>query len=752
MKKFFIVCLCLILLFSDVGFLKHMEIKAEVIEEYVENGIKYNIENGQATVIGLAQNMEEVEIPQKVKEADVTTIGESAFCNERTLKKITLPEGLVEIQHSAFADTGITNLHLPASCISFSINDRMLELQTITVDEKNPYYQSIDGVLLNKAEHETPVILLYPAAKRDEEYTVPEVVPFLYGSNFRQKKYLKKLNIRDLEIVSGIYQINCEIEISKDNSYYAKKDGILYNKELTEVLRIPTTKTGTIKLEKSVEIICDGAGCEGIFDNILIPEGVKRIETDAFRETKNLKKIVIPDNVKELEGNSTFRGCVKLEEVILPSNLTKIGSDTFTRCTSLKKITLPDQIKVIGAYSFSECNSLEKVTLPSELEEIDSGAFLECKNLRSITIPEKVNKIGEVAFVSCIAMREMYFEGEIPQIAEDAFRESNLTIYYAQDSNINAQDKLKNYSGKIQWYPYDVKTGVIHSGILGDLSWKEIKDGKLVIEGNGKMPNWKNSEELPWKICDEKIKKVILHSGVSNIGEKAFYHCDNIEEITIYNEKCNISDLSYLEGDITIHGYKYSTAEKCAKTYGYEFIEFARKSQKITASSHTKIYGSKAFSLGAKTSGNGKFSYSSSNKKAATVSSSGKVTIKGYGSTTITIRAASTGQYYSASKKITIKVVPKKGYLRSVTSPSKKKIKILWSKNSTVSGYQIYLSKKKDFSKDTKQNTYSMKKTSVIVDGWKSKTTYYVKIRSYKTVGKTKYYGAWSTIRSVKVK
>jgi hypothetical protein len=82
-----------------------------------------------------------------------------------------------------------------------------------------------------------------------------------------------------------------------------------------------------------------------------------------------------------------------------------------------------------------------------------------------------------------------------------------------------------------------------------------------------------------------------------------------------------------------------------------------KKKQTITASSYKKAYSNAAFVLNAKTDGDGKLSYSSNNEKVATVSSAGKVTLKGIGTAKITVTAASTTTCLSASKTITITVI-----------------------------------------------------------------------------------------------
>lgn len=176
-----------------------------------------------------------------------------------------------------------------------------------------------------------------------------------------------------------------------------------------------------------------------------------------------------------------------------------------------------------------------------------------------------------------------------------------------------------------------------------------------------------------------------------------------------------------------------------------------KKTQQITASSRTVTRKVKLFYLGAKTNGNGALSYSSSNNKVVKVDSSGKVRVRTYGKATITIRAAATSTYSAAVKTVEIRVVPAQQSL-TVSSPAKKTMKIKWKKDTSVTGYQVYLNTRKNFKRKTLERKYKKSVSSKKEWGWKSKKVYYVKIRSYKKVGKTKFYGPWSTVKKVKIK
>lgn len=208
-------------------------------------------------------------------------------------------------------------------------------------------------------------------------------------------------------------------------------------------------------------------------------------------------------------------------------------------------------------------------------------------------------------------------------------------------------------------------------------------------------------------------------------------------------------------------GNKSATLTVTVKTAAVEpvtpsdpVVPTEKKTQTITAkTSYTKVYGAKAFSLGAKTNGDGKLTYTTSNKKIATVSSTGKVTIKGTGKVTITITAAETSAYKSAALKVTVTVKPKKATLKKLASKKKSQLTVKWKKDAKATGYEITVATNKKFTKNKKTVTVkSYKKTSTTIKKLKSKKTYYVRIRSYKTVNGKKVYGAYSKILKIKVK
>ena len=121
---------------------------------------------------------------------------------------------------------------------------------------------------------------------------------------------------------------------------------------------------------------------------------------------------------------------------------------------------------------------------------------------------------------------------------------------------------------------------------------------------------------------------------------------------------------------------------------------------------------------------------------------------KEIGTATVTVKGKGA---YKGTVKATFKICPKKTTLSKVTSPKTKQLKATYSKVKGVTGYQITYSTSKKFTKDTTKSVNS-KKTSKTITKLKKGKTYYVKVRSYKTVNGTKYYSGYSDVKKVKVK
>ena len=89
----------------------------------------------------------------------------------------------------------------------------------------------------------------------------------------------------------------------------------------------------------------------------------------------------------------------------------------------------------------------------------------------------------------------------------------------------------------------------------------------------------------------------------------------------------------------------------------------------------------------------------------------------------------------------------------SVKNSASKKMTVRWNKNAKANGYQIQYSTNKKFAKGNKTaNVTKAATVSKVIGSLTKGKTYYVRIRTYKTVGKAKFWSAWSPAKTVKIK
>jgi hypothetical protein len=149
---------------------------------------------GDSTFFGC--NFSSITIP-----SSVTVIENEAFILCENLTNIVIPEGVTSIGDMAFFGTGLTSIVIPAS-VTF-IGDGAFSwhvifasygsnLTSITVDERNAAYSSIDGVLFNK---DKTVLIQYPTNKDNKTYGIPSSVTSIKKIAFYGCKNLEKITI-----------------------------------------------------------------------------------------------------------------------------------------------------------------------------------------------------------------------------------------------------------------------------------------------------------------------------------------------------------------------------------------------------------------------------------------------------------------------------------------------------------------------------------------------------------------------------
>ena len=113
------------------------------------------------------------------------------------------------------------------------------------------------------------------------------------------------------------------IDVDAANAKYSSKDGVVYTKDMTELLIYPQGKTGDFEIPDGVVKICEGAfdGYDGSSNSV----------------QRGLTKVTIPNSVKTI-GADAFGGCTEFTQITIPESVTSIGRRAFSGCDKLKEI------------------------------------------------------------------------------------------------------------------------------------------------------------------------------------------------------------------------------------------------------------------------------------------------------------------------------------------------------------------------------------------------------------------------------
>ena len=139
----------------------------------------------------------------------------------------------------------------------------------------------------------------------------------------------------------------------------------------------------SIHLPEGLENVgyCAFLACDSVV-TISLPNSLTDFD-NGFRKMRGLKTIKFPQQMKSI-SSAAFVDCTALEELYIPEGIERIEFDAFGRCYGLKHVYLPQTLKVIERGVFWKCKGLEEITIPAGVEEIGDYAFYHCDSLRHI--------------------------------------------------------------------------------------------------------------------------------------------------------------------------------------------------------------------------------------------------------------------------------------------------------------------------------------------------------------------------------
>lgn len=227
---------------------------------------------------------------------------------------------------------------------------------------------------------------------------------------------------------------------------------------------------------------------------IILPDNLKKIDDFAFYCAENLEKVNIPKLSPLGIGDCIFDGCVNLEfdNLIIPEGVKRVGGGSFSGCQKVKKVTLPSTLEIIGVSAFSGCG-LTSVNLPEGVV-LQQGAFANSglievflpascsledlvfaynKNLKKFEMQEGRKGIPMRMLSNCPNLEEIYIPSTVTTIGIDAFR------YCSSIKNIELPEGLKTISQGALDGLESLEEVVFYSDVKLDgdccAHWKSIK-------------------------------------------------------------------------------------------------------------------------------------------------------------------------------------------------------------------------------------------------------------------------------------
>lgn len=589
---------------------------------YTEGDFKYQIIGGRARLIDYLGNGTDVTVPSQAGGYMVESIGTSAFEQDNTIERLTLSEGIVTMEKEAIYDCdSLAELYLPASLYIYtedgsgpvftglsSMPIQCSRLRSVYVPEDSQYLSTQNGILYNK---DMTALLYYPSGKEDQTFIIldgikvigndsfsyskvkkvimPDTVTYIGSFAFRSAHDLKEINISDqctligqyafyetsiesLELPASLESIGLQSEVpdclrsvvvDEDNPFYSSDDGVMYDKEKTEMLYCPPAKEGIYMVPDSVTYIQDGAIGSCSLSKITIPpsaaigkdnfnsypeqfviHGYDGSAAQAYAQNKGIGFVsigVMPEyeiasgncgdgvtwkldsrGMLMINGSGTmdFEAGPPWEDykmniraVTMEGNLENIRDEAFSGCGSLVSITWPNTIKKIGKSAFWCCTQLSEVTIPEGVTEIGAEAFADCDSLANVHIPASMEKIGDHAFWSrCRTLQAITVAQGNP-------------AYSSIDGVLFNNDKTE-----LLQYP---------SGREGSYI---IPEGVTSIAPRAFAYSALYSVKLPDSVARIKesafaessyLQEIIMGDGVTGIEEEAFFSCQSLNTIRL---------------------------------------------------------------------------------------------------------------------------------------------------------------------------------------------------------------------------
>ena len=695
-------------------------------------------------------DLKEVTLPE-----GVFYVATNGFSRNPNLKEVTFPSTIKLIGNSAFAACAIEKLNfsentdfpLAIDNIAFFNN----KIKSVWLPDKTEKVTKM--AFRNNTGVENGIVHLYiPKTKGNyvdnNAYQKPFVGDAIPAEEWAEKPWGTAHFTFDGTTITGLSESG-KIKIQNDTNLVLP-DQNAAGEDIT-VIGKGTVGVGTFGYKTA-----DGTVYAP--DSVKLPAKLESIGNFAFSAVVDTKTSEVKHGVKEVEfpetlktiGNTAFQNA-PLTEVSLPDSVTSVGSGAFTNTekatTHIEKVKLSKGMTAIPASMFTN-QKVKNVEIPEGIKTIGSRAFAG-NRVETLKISDTVEKIDDYAFWNN-QMKELEIPGNVKTIGKYAFQRTQDSIKASIDKVV-LHEGLESI-GKRAFY----QTLTSECKSIDLPTTVKVLDA-AAFEGNAKVTlislveDQVNAKGDYTKVVAKGTAHeiVLVHKVTFDAGEgKADVETARTDKDGKLAELPDaVRDGYTFEGWFTAaEGGDAVTADtvfdKDTTVFAHWKKNVVSATPNVKLSTSTYTYNGKVKTPGVKVSVNGtvltKDNYSVSYGKGR--KNVGKYTVK------VTLK-----NDYAGSKTVSFKINPKGTSIKHLKK-GVRAFKPTWKKQTKqISGYQVQYSTKKNF-KSAKIKTVSSKKKSTWVIKKKAHKRYYVRIRTYKKVGKAKYYSSWSSAKSVKTK
>lgn len=453
-------------------------------------------------------------------------------CDQAFSGPLTVPEGIHTINQNAFKGcSGVTQILLPDSLTTIETGAfaNCSRLERLTLPEQVTY------VGKNALQNCTALTYVYLP---DSLQNVGELaIPTAQRITICTGASATTLSNALIDNVKGMHVIQFRGTMQEWGAYYTS-----LNTTVFDYATIQCTDGDVIQEVFSQDIYSSN----GTFTFTLTSDGTGTFKGQGMlpyysifnaclytgrTSSDRVTKIVLAEGITGIQtnthGESGFRGCTEIAEIVFPSTLTAIDKELFDTCAwyetfnaSTDAIYIGDVLCMvpssltgtfvvrdgtvtIGTAAFADCKALTEIILPQSVQTIKNGAFSGCQSLCTIALPESIHTIEGSAFQGCHALRELTIPANMTLLRSPVVQCDGLKTLIISDS------AACTYIGGFASYCASLETVVLGMGIT----------------------------ELPANTLYEcpNLKYVIIKDAVTSLDYSAFWNTPNGRKFLCYS-------------------------------------------------------------------------------------------------------------------------------------------------------------------------------------------------------------------------